>query len=140
MDMNIVDMNVANLVLPISILYAGLLGVLMVPMTLNVALYRVKNRIALGDGADDTLIRRMRAHGNFIETVPFALLLIVLVELSGGSAGLIHGLGITLVVGRLLHYVTILKNPILPTRAIGMVATLGVILTAAVWLLLAYLG
>lgn len=140
MDMNIVDVNVANLVVPISILYAGILGVMVVPMLLNVITYRVKNRISLGEGNDAGLIRRVRGHANFIETVPFALLLIVLVELSGGSANLVHGLGITLVAGRALHYCTLIAKPECPTRAVGMLATIGVMLTAAIWLLMAYFG
>ena len=132
------EMTIINLTLPVTILYAGLFGVMMVPMTMFVALRRFKTHTSFGDGGDETLTRRMRAHGNFIETVPFALLLIALVELSGGSEGLIHGLGGTLLVGRLLHYFTILRKPIAVTRGLGMVATLGVILGAAVWLLYTY--
>ena len=45
----------------------------------------------------------MRAHGNFTEYVPLALILMGLIELNGGPPPLLHGLGAALVVGRLLH-------------------------------------
>ncbi len=44
-----------------------------------------------------------RGQGNFIEYVPLAVILIGLTEMHGSPAWLIHALGITLVVARLLH-------------------------------------
>ncbi len=37
----------------------------------------------LGDGGDPALLQRIRVHANFVEYVPFALLLLALVEMSG---------------------------------------------------------
>ena len=133
------DMTLANLALPVTILYAGLLGAMVFPMTIFVGLRRFKTHTSLGDGGDETLIRRMRAHGNFVETVPMALILMMLVELSGGSADLVHGLGIALVVGRVLHYFTLILKPMAPTRALGMILTMGSIIVSSAWLLMAAL-
>lgn len=133
------DMTLANLALPVTILYAGLLGAMVFPMTIFVGLRRFKIHTSLGDGGDETLIRRMRAHGNFVETVPMALILMMLVELSGGSADLVHGLGIALVVGRVLHYFTLILKPMAPTRALGMILTMGSIIVSSAWLLMAAL-
>jgi uncharacterized membrane protein YecN with MAPEG domain len=120
----------------ISTIYVAILGLLFVPFTLYVGLYRVKHKILLLDGGDQELARRIRAQGNFIETVPLALILIVLMELNGASAVWLHCLGSTLVVCRVMHYLTIATNPAntLP-RAAGMIGTLAVYLVAAIWLL-----
>src|SRR5204862_7541988 len=56
-----------------------------------------------GDGGDPALQRRIRAHGNFIEYVPLILIMMGMLELSRYSVYLLHALGITLVVARLLH-------------------------------------
>ena len=134
------DFSVANMALPITILYAGILGAFMVPITMFVGLRRIKKGISVGEGGDSVLIHRMRAHGNFVETVPMALILLMLVELSGGSANLVHGLGIALVTGRVLHYFTLLNKPLAPTRAVGMMLTLGTIAVSSVWLLMKCFG
>jgi uncharacterized membrane protein YecN with MAPEG domain len=120
----------------ISTIYVAILGLLFVPFTMYVGLYRAKHKILLLDGGDQELARRIRAHGNFIETVPLALILIVLMELNGASAIWLHCLGITLVVCRVMHYLTIATNPAntLP-RVVGMTGTLAVYLVAACWLL-----
>ena len=120
----------------ISTIYAAILGLLFVPFTFYVGSYRVKHKILLLDGGDEELARRIRAQGNFVETVPLAVILIVLMELNGASATWLHSLGIVLVVARVMHYLTIATNPAnAAPRALGMVGTLGVYLAAAGWLL-----
>ena len=51
--------------LSITPIYIALLGILFVPFTMRVGLYRVKNEIIIGDGKDEELIRRIRGQGNF---------------------------------------------------------------------------
>jgi uncharacterized membrane protein YecN with MAPEG domain len=126
------------MIVSISAMYAAILGALFVPFTAYVGTYRVKNKLLLRDGGDVELSRRIRAHANFTETVPMALILLVLVELSGGSASLLHSLGAVLVTARVMHYVTIATNPgNTAPRALGMVGTLGVIAVSAGYLLIA---
>lgn len=120
----------------ISTIYAAILGLLFVPFTFYVGSYRVKHKILLLDGGDKELARRIRAQGNFVETVPLAVILIVLMELNGATAAWLHALGSVLVVARVMHYLTIATNPANTVpRALGMVGTLGVYLAAAGWLL-----
>ena len=45
----------------------------------------------------------MRAHGNFIESVPIALILLFLFEHSGADHIYIHTFGILLVMSRIAH-------------------------------------
>jgi len=122
--------------LSITPFYIALLGILFLPFTLRVGLYRVKNNISIGDGQDDELIKRNRGQGNFIETVPLAVMLILLMELLGASSTWLHALGVLLVGGRLLHYLGITGLGPFICRPIGMFATLSIYLVAPAWILI----
>lgn len=84
-------------------IYAGILALLFLWLSYRVIQLRGHGQPSLGDGGDIKLLRRVRAHGNFAEYVPFILLLIGLLELGHWPAWLLHALGLTLVVARLLH-------------------------------------
>lgn len=113
-------------------LYAGLLGLLYLPLAANVIRIRRADSISLGDGGNALLERRIRAHGNFAEYVPVALILIALGEAGGGPSWLIHGFGIALVIGRAMHAVALTSlTPRSVARVGGMVLTLTVIGIAA---------
>ena len=84
-------------------LYAGLLALWFLLLTLRVVQERHSARVSLGDGGSPTLQRRVRGHANFAEYVPLALLLLAILELSRFSIYLIHALGVMLLLGRLLH-------------------------------------
>ncbi len=109
--------------LSIAPLFAGLLIVLQVVMTAFVGLFRVKSGIEFLDGGNVTMTRRMRAHGNFTETVPIALLVMVLAELSAAPALLLWSGGFALLAGRLMHAYSIVKHGTSPGRAVGMFLT-----------------
>lgn len=126
--------------LTISTLYAAIMGLLFVPATLYVGIYRAKHNITLLDGGDPVLSRRIRAQGNFVETVPLAVMLLVLMEYNGANALWLHTLGVILVVSRVMHYLTIATDPSnTPPRALGMFGTLGVYVVSGVWLLMSIL-
>ena len=122
--------------LSVTPFYIALLGILFLPFTLRVGLYRVKNNISIGDGQDDELIKRNRGQGNFIETVPLAVMLILLMELLGASSTWLHALGVLLVGGRILHYLGITGLGPFICRPIGMFATLSIYLIAPAWILI----
>lgn len=120
----------------ITSIYAALLGFMFTAITLRVAQQRYSKRVSLGDGGDKQFSKLIRGHGNFTETVPLALILILLVELQGASATLLHVLGAALVIGRVMHYLQ-LTGTIKPLlfRTVGMVLTITVIVAASVRLL-----
>ena len=107
----------------ITILFVGLMALIQIPMTFAVGLYRVKTDIHFLDGGDVEMLRRIRAHANFTETVPITLLAMAAAELSGAPAFLIWTGGALLVAGRLLHYVTIRRFGWAIGRAVGMAMT-----------------
>ncbi|WP_416305446.1 MAPEG family protein [Neptunicella sp. SCSIO 80796] len=86
----------------ITPLYAGILALLFLVLSVRVILMRGKG-ISLGDGGDKILLRRIRAHGNFAEYVPFILLMMGILELGRFPGYILHIIGIALVVGRVLH-------------------------------------
>jgi uncharacterized membrane protein YecN with MAPEG domain len=109
-------------------LYVGLFGLLLIVLSLRVSLVRRDARVALGDGDNELLRRRIRAQGNFIEFAPIALLLLVLAEHMGLGSLFIHILGIVFLLARLAHAYGIsqVDEPLM-FRMTGTVATLAVI-------------
>lgn len=89
--------------LSVSPLYLALGGLLLLVLTVRVIARRREQKIGLGDGGDAVLLRRSRAHGNAVETLPIGLLMLVGLELAGGGAWMLHLLGGMLLLGRVLH-------------------------------------
>jgi uncharacterized protein len=114
-------------------IYASLLGLLFVLLSIRTIRARRRSRIALGYGEDPGLIRSARVHANFAEYVPIALLLIYFVEVSAAPMWLVHVLGIILLAGRGLHaYGVSQVKENYHFRILGMSATFTVIVTAPV--------
>lgn len=120
----------------ITALYAGILAFLYVGLTVYVVQGRYKHRVGLGDGGNPSLIRRIRIHGNFAEYVPFALLLLFMVDYAQTSPMLVHWLGIMLVLGRILHAWGLCCSETTSFgRMAGMILTILVIVISAVILI-----
>ncbi len=120
--------------LPVTSLYAAIFGLLLIPITYAVGLRRMKTRTSFLDGGDEILLRRMRSHGNFVEYVPFALVLIGLAELNGAPTAYVHGMGALLLLSRVVHYVVINFKPIVSIRVMSMLGTTAVFLLSSVYL------
>jgi uncharacterized membrane protein YecN with MAPEG domain len=91
------------MIVTITPLYAGLLALWYLVLSVRVIQYRASAKINLGDGGDSTMLRRIRAHGNFSEYVPLILVLMGLLELGKAPAYELHGIGAALLLARLLH-------------------------------------
>lgn len=121
--------------LPITSLFVALFAIALVALSLPISLRRMKVGVLVGEGADDTLRRRIRAQGNFIEYVPLSLLALGIVEMHGAPTLLIVSIGGTLTLGRALHAIGMLRN-VTALRGFGMTLTYVSLCTAAVRLLL----
>lgn len=127
--------------LPIASLYAGLLALLLVLLTIRVVAARRGAQVAIGDGGDKVLQRRIRAHANFAEYVPIALILLALAEAGGAWWWLLHAIGAALLAGRIIHAANISSlAERIPLRVAGMSLTLTAISAGAVVNLLLVLG
>lgn len=122
-------------------IYAGLLGLLYIVLSGRVIGGRGKYRLGVGDGGNPDMVLRMRAHGNFAEYTPLALVLIAMLELSAVPALAIHGLGACLLVGRLLHAWGLSRSEGTSVgRFAGMILTFAAIIVPSVWLLVIAAG
>lgn len=124
------------LLLSVTPIYVAILGLMFIPFTLRVGAYRVKNNIVIGDGNDPEMLRRIRGQANFVETVPMALFLLIVMELLGASGTWLHALGGLLVFGRVAHYLGLTELGPQALRPVGIVATLLTILVGAIWILI----
>ncbi|MES2684658.1 MAG: MAPEG family protein [Pseudomonadota bacterium] len=85
-------------------LYAGLLALWFLALSARVIQGRSgPQAISLGDGGKPEFLRHIRGHANFAEYVPLILGLLLMLELGGTPHWLLHALGGTLLVARLLH-------------------------------------
>jgi len=118
---------------PVTALYAAVLAILVTAFAINVTATRMKLRISLGDGGNSLMSRAMRIHGNAIEYIPVALLLMIAYELNGGSRVVLHIAGIALVASRSLHAFALWRSdePTL-SRGAGQMLTWLTIATLAI--------
>ena len=120
--------------------YAALLAVLFVGLSVRTLRLRRNLRILVGDAGDERMLRAMRAHANFAEYVPLGLLLIAFVELQHAPGLLVHAMALVLLVGRIAHALGVSRTPEdLRFRVTGMALTFAALLTAAAFLLWAAL-
>ena len=108
-----------------TLLFAGACALLQCTLTSLVVVQRVRSKIDFLDGGDPTLLRRVRAHGNFTETAPMALLLMLLLELSGVESAWLLMLGTALLLGRVLHAAGLLGWGGHRARLVGMALTMA---------------
>lgn len=89
-----------HVVVPI---YAALLAIVFVGLSVKTLRMRRRLRIAIGDAGNPQLLRAMRVHSNFAEYVPLGLILLALMEGQGAPVMVVHGLAACLLIGRLAH-------------------------------------
>jgi len=121
-------------ILPI---YASLLAVLFVYLSIRTIRLRRTLSIGLGHADNPLMLRAMRVHANFAEYVPLALLLIFLVETSAANVLFVHALGAALLIARLSHAYGVSQHPEnFKFRVFGMATTFTVLLSCAGYLLI----
>ncbi|MFT4974434.1 MAG: putative membrane protein YecN with MAPEG domain [Myxococcota bacterium] len=118
----------------ISIFLSSVFVLLGVFLTVRVIIGRVRYEVVNGDGGIDDLGCRIRAHGNFTEQTPLALLMLTFAELVGAPSVVVIGLGAALLATRILSAVGLSRtreqNPL---RQSGAGATqLTLVITALV--------
>jgi uncharacterized protein len=119
----------------ITALYAALNAVLNIFLANRVSTARRKNNVGLGTGGSTEVEIAIRTHGNNAEFVPFALLLMLLVELCGGASAPLHVYGGLLFVARILHPIGLKRPGANPYRFAGTAITYLAIVAASAWLL-----
>jgi uncharacterized protein len=122
--------------LPVTSLYVALLALLLCALSVRVLLIRRELKVLIGDGGHARLQRASRVQANFAEYVPMALLLLMLLELRGHSAVVLHAYGSVLLVARAAHAIGVSRvNESVGWRIVGMASTFSLLGLGALVLL-----
>ena len=89
--------------IPITAVFAGLLALMLVGISVRVTVLRARKKINFSDGGDEQLGRAIRVQGNFVEYVPMALGLMAIIEWSGAQPWLAYLVGTVLLAARVVH-------------------------------------
>ena len=123
----------------ITPLYAALLTLAYLWLSLRIPRLRMKFKVGIGDGNIPELARAVRVHANFAEYVPLALLMLFFTETAGASPWFVHALGIILITARGLHAWGLTQSAgATPQRFLGTVLTIFVLMASALLTLFVY--
>jgi len=117
--------------LPFTSTLAVLAALGLVALSLPITAHRFRAKVSLGDGRDPMLQARIRAHANFAEYVPLALIVTGLAEAAAAPAWLLWTSSGMLVFGRIGHAIGMFAPPPSLPRVVGMLLTWGGLALAA---------
>ena len=92
-----------SILLPVTLSSAAAAAILAIWLMIRVGQVRTSEKVSVGDGGNERVIRRMRAHANFIESAPFVVLLVAVIELAGKGAPWLAYVAGAYFIGRILH-------------------------------------
>lgn len=107
----------------VSALYVVLGALFLIKFSLDVVRLRRLYRVTHGDGGFYELQVAIRIHGNSVETIPIAVLLLVMMEMNGADIWMLHLVGLFFFLGRCLHCYGMRTSTLL-WRKNGMIITL----------------
>ena len=124
------------MVFTITPIYAALLGLLFIILRTIVTIERAKSGISILTQDNMVLAEKVRRFGNFIETVPFVIILMAFVESFSAPTMVLHLIGSLLLISRLLHPIGLDHTKgAHPLRIASGMATLVSVLICVVYLL-----
>jgi uncharacterized membrane protein YecN with MAPEG domain len=125
------------MIVPVTAVFAAVLGLLLIVLSLLVSRHRLKLNQGLGVSEDIDFQATVRAHANLVEYAPLGLIMLAVAELNGVPGTLIYWTGLGFVVGRLLHAFGMINGRGGPhmARMAGILLTWLTILVLAVLLL-----
>lgn len=121
-------------IIPVTLTMAAAVALINIWLMIRVGQVRTSQKVSVGDGGNDVVIRRMRAHANFGESTPIVLVLIAALELSGWQGIWLWIAGYAFMAGRIAHGLGMDGGRFAKGRMIGtgltMLILLGLALTA----------
>jgi uncharacterized membrane protein YecN with MAPEG domain len=124
----------------ITAFYAALFGLVLACLSIWVISTRLQHKILVGDGGNDAMKRRMRAHANFTEYVPLILILAGFWESLGGNHLTLRILLTLLLIARVLHPIGMIAKENSAQqygcRGLPAIATIALVLIFSVLLLI----
>jgi uncharacterized membrane protein YecN with MAPEG domain len=126
--------------LPTTLCLAAAAAVINIWISMRVGRVRQATKVSVGDGGDEMLVRRMRAHANFIENTPLTLILIAAIDLSGKGATWLAVVGAVYMLGRVCHALGMDGGSLQWARGLGTAITMLTQLGLAIVAVLIALG
>lgn len=123
--------------LHITLLAAAIAALINIWLAMRCGGIRMKEKVLHGDGGNALLGKRMRAHANFVEYTPFALILIGALEFTGHGGWPLALAAILFLAARLSHALGMDADTPTKPRMIGASLTMLILLLLAVAALLA---
>lgn len=123
------------MILPVTLTIAAAAAVVNLWLAFRIVPTRLKDKVLTGDGGNDLLKGRMRAHANFTEYAPFILILMGLIELAGGSPTWLWIAGAAFVIARVAHAFGMDRTTPSAPRAGGALVTWALLALLAGWAL-----
>jgi uncharacterized protein len=111
------------MVLPTTLCLAAAAALVNFWLGMRCGKVRHAEKISIGDGGSDLMIRRMRAQANFIEQTPLTLALVAAVELAGKGGQWLAPAAAVFIVGRIAHAYG-MDDTFKSGRAIGMLTSM----------------
>lgn len=123
----------------ITLVTAGCCGLLYFVLTMRVGQLRHAHGVSLGDGGNDALLSRIRAHANFAEFVPIILILMGLIEMRTGVTETLTATGVLLLLIRIAHAAGMARPAPNALRMAGAAGTSIILVGLSIWaIVLAY--
>jgi uncharacterized membrane protein YecN with MAPEG domain len=123
------------MILPITLTVAGAAALLHLWIGLRVARLRQAFKVSIGDGGNEALVRRIRAHANYGENMPIFVILIGLLELAGANGNILWAAAILFILARICHAFGMDRPSPSRLRMIGSMTTGLLLIGLAGWAL-----
>ena len=127
---------IAAMIPTVTALYGSLNAILNVALAANVSRARGKYGVSIGPGKAKEIETAVRIHANNSEFVPLAIVTMLLAELCGGSALILHIAGGVLLLSRIFHAIGLPRPAPNFFRFAGAAATSFIIAGLAIWTIL----
>ncbi len=111
------------MILPTTLCFAAAAVLVNFWLGMRIGKLRHSEKVSIGDGGKEPLIRRMRAQANFIEQTPLTVVLVALVELAGKGGQWLAPACAVFIIGRIAHAFG-MDETFKPGRAIGMLTAM----------------
>ena len=116
-------------------LVTAILLFIFIALSFNAAFTRRKSGLAVGEGDNETLLRAVRAHGNFTEFTPMFLISLFLIDHISKNCEYVLVIGSGFILGRIFHALSMfLKKGLL--RVVGMMLTFIPLISNFVYLII----
>lgn len=119
--------------IPVTLIAAAACAFLNLWLSIRIGRTRGAEKVSVGDGGSEPLIRRMRAQANFVENAPFFLILVAAIELSAGTGPWLWAAAGAFLLARICHGIGMDGGGFKAGRMIGTALTMLLLLALAVW-------